>query len=333
MAGGGEDSFVQPLGILLGLTALVALLFSFARQSTIVAFIAVGLALSAAGVPFDGTILGHFSEVGILVLLFMAGLEVELHAFIDEWRTVTIVGVGQIISSTAFNGILAIAVLPAISATWNTTSSIYFGLCMTFSSTILVLGFLKKSKSMGTVYGQLCLGTLVLQDVASVLGLAVLGGLSDGGALGECACVSTLNVTAANMTVAACKSTCADALDGLAGRRLASGSSSDAGVPADGGLSACADAGDFCTFSASVSDGSGVALSILTLFGKLVVAVIIFTGLTKTILPKLFEMFASSLDLLYIGALGYCTGMAAVAIAAGFSGEITAFLVSNLVAL
>ena len=46
----------------------------------------------------------------------MERLEVELHAFIDEWRTVTIIGVGQILSSTALNGLLAIAVLPAISA-------------------------------------------------------------------------------------------------------------------------------------------------------------------------------------------------------------------------
>ena len=55
---------------------------------------------------------------------------------------------------------------------------------MCFSSTILVLGYLKNSGTMGTVYGQLCLGTLVLQDAASVLGIAVLSGLGSG--VGTC---------------------------------------------------------------------------------------------------------------------------------------------------
>ena len=48
---------------------------------------------------------------------------------------------------------------PAIGAAVNTNSAVYFGLCLCFSSTILVLGYLKSSKSMGTLYGQLCLGT------------------------------------------------------------------------------------------------------------------------------------------------------------------------------
>lgn len=81
--GGSENSFVQPLGYLLGLTAIISLILSYAKQSTIVAFIVVGASINAmvGNENFDATILGHFSEVGILVLLFMAGLEVELHAF------------------------------------------------------------------------------------------------------------------------------------------------------------------------------------------------------------------------------------------------------------
>ena len=88
MAGGGEDSFIEPLGLLLGLTALVALVLSYAKQSTIIAFITVGLVVTSSGVHVETTTLGHFSEVGILILLFMAGLEVELEAFIQKWKTV-----------------------------------------------------------------------------------------------------------------------------------------------------------------------------------------------------------------------------------------------------
>ena len=71
MAGGGEDSFIEPLGLLLGLTAFVALLLSYAKQSTIISFILVGVMVNSVGVTkLETTTLGHFSEVGILILLF-----------------------------------------------------------------------------------------------------------------------------------------------------------------------------------------------------------------------------------------------------------------------
>ena len=82
MGGGGEDSFFQPLGLLLGLTAIIALLHSYLKQSTIIAFILVGLIVNSNGASLDTTTLGHFSKVGILILLFMAGLEVELDSFL-----------------------------------------------------------------------------------------------------------------------------------------------------------------------------------------------------------------------------------------------------------
>jgi len=259
MGGGGEDSFIEPLGLLLGSTALIALLLSYAKQSTIIAFIAVGVAVNAMGVEVETTTLGHISEVGILILLFMAGLEVELEAFLRKWKTVTIIGVGQIVCSTGFFALASLLVLPAIGVSDVTpAAAVYFGLCMCFSSTILVLGYLKQSKSMGTVYGQLCLGTLVLQDAASVLGIAVLEGLAPGD-------------------------------------------------PDD-------------------SASKPLYITVLILLAKLCLTILIFVFLERFVLQKMFNAFARSLELLYLGSLGYATGMAAIAVTCGFSGEITAFL-------
>ena len=128
----------------------------------------------------------------------MAGLEVELEAFIEKWKTVTIIGVGQIVVTTTFFAISSLLVLPAIGTTVTMNAAVYFGLCMCFSSTILVLGYLKNSGTMGTVYGQLCLGTLVLQDAASVLGIAVLSGLGSG--VGTCVQVNVADCNGATST-------------------------------------------------------------------------------------------------------------------------------------
>jgi len=154
MAVGGDDSFMQSLGLLLGLTALIALFLSFFRQSTIISFIIVGVVVNLVGVEVDPTTLSHFSEVGIMVLLFMAGLEVDIDAFLKAWKAVTVVGLGQIVISTSVFSLLSILIFPLIDQPLSALSAVYFGLCMTFSSTILVLGNLKSSKAMGTVHGQ-----------------------------------------------------------------------------------------------------------------------------------------------------------------------------------
>lgn len=255
MGGGGEDPFVQGLGFLLGVAAVLALALSYIGQSSIVAFIATGVIVNAIGGQAEASTLGHVSEVGIIVLLFMAGLEVDLGAFMKNWKTAVIVGVGQIVTTTCFFAATSLFFLPAIGQTVDVNSATYFGLCLCFSSTILVLGYLKETKSMGTLHGQLCLGTLVLQDAASVLGIAVLGGL-----------------------------------------------------PQEG------------------EEGGSVAVPVLILFGKLFGAMFICFLLERLVLNRLFSMFARSLELLYLGALGYATGLAAIGVTAGFSGEITAFL-------
>jgi Kef-type K+ transport system membrane component KefB len=357
MGGSSENSFVEPLGYMLLLTALIALTLSYAKQSTIVAFIAAGAALNAGfGSVVDPAVLGHFSEVGILVLLFMAGLEVELAAFVKAWRTVTIVGMGQIVACTACSALLSLAVLPAVGASKiDGTSAVYFGLCMTFSSTILVLGYLKHSKSMSTVYGQLCLGTLVLQDAASVLGLAVLGGLSS--SAGSCAQFVPTDCAAAGTDWGACQalgSACMfqnQTAANTGSRRMllsaaASSSSSASSSAGHGCLDACASLLDALSCAAFLNDngnittndtvlhvcafqasgGSSIVVNIVLLFAKLLAACVILAILAKFVLPRLFESFARSLELLYIGTLGYTFGCAAIAVSAGFSAEITAFL-------
>lgn len=330
MGGGGEDSFIVPLGLLLGPTAIIALLLSYAKQSTIIAFIAVGIAVNSFGVVIETTTLGHFSEVGILILLFMAGLEVELEAFIKKWKTVTIIGVGQIVCSTGFFALASFVVLPAIGAEVTVNAAVYFGLCMCFSSTILVLGYLKNSKSMGTVYGQLCLGTLVLQDAASVLGIAVLSGLATG--TGTCAQVDPVDCqsvesgaacTALGSNCVFTNSTGGDATSFLCADACAS---LDLSAADDGGLAMCNALGSAVCMFQEAEEGGGAIVSILVLFAKLIGACIICFLLERYVLEKMFEQFARSLELLYLGSLGYATGLAAIAVLAGFSGEITAFL-------
>ena len=174
------EHFIVQLGVLLAATATAALLLHFVKQSSILAYIVVGIGAWAAGVRIDGEIVHAFSETGILLLLFMAGLEVNVQSFLRDWKRVLIVGLGQISINTLLGmgiGWLAVDIQQA-------TTLVFFGLCLTFSSTIVVLGYLRVTRQMEAVHGQLILGIMVLQDIVAVVALAVIKGLSSGGALG-----------------------------------------------------------------------------------------------------------------------------------------------------
>ncbi len=321
MGGASEDSFLEPLGLLLGLTAVVALACAMVKQSTIVAFILVGIIVNASGVHPDQVILGHFSEVGIIVLLYMAGLEVELEAFMKSWKRVLIIGMGQILLCTVLYGTLALVILPWIKAEVNVESVLYFGLCMTFSSTILVLAYLKSSKAMNTIYGRLCLGTLVLQDAVSVLGIAVLDSLKV-----ETACeqINKISCVGANETQCGifgdgCMYKDGSCLNACNDIELSS-------LDPDTHNITCSSVGGTGVCALVVAESGSIIVAFAVLFAKLAAVIVILLILAKYVLGPLFEKFASSLELLYFGSLGYCVGLAAIAAKANFSGEITAFL-------
>jgi len=117
----------------------------------------------------------------------MAGMEVDIPGLIKRWKLLLINGFGQIIGLfgiSAALGLLYVGIdtdymvaagLPAENAT---PALIYFALCLTLSSTILVIGTLKSTGQIGQEHGQVALGLMVLQDIVAVVALAILGSLN-----------------------------------------------------------------------------------------------------------------------------------------------------------
>ena len=110
-------------------------------------------------------------DLGILFVLFMGGMEVDLNALKRGWNLVLINGLGQIM----LNFGIFIGIGAALFAHETTVVGlVYFGLCCTLSSTILVLGSLKKRGEMEAMHGQIILGLMVMQDVCAVVGIALM---------------------------------------------------------------------------------------------------------------------------------------------------------------
>lgn len=116
----------------------------------------------------EGQDVMHFAEFGVVLMLFLVGLELEPPVL---WRMrVPILGMGgsQVLVSTVAIGAVALAFgLP-----WQTALAI--GLILSLSSTAIVLQTMKEKGWMGTQSGRGGFSVLLFQDVAVIPILAIL---------------------------------------------------------------------------------------------------------------------------------------------------------------
>ena len=97
--GGGGDSLIEPLGAMLLAATIVAIILSYAKQASLFAFIIIGIFGGAFGLKeiINTNVMTAFVDVGITLLLFMAGMEVDIPGLIKRWKLLLINGFGQII--------------------------------------------------------------------------------------------------------------------------------------------------------------------------------------------------------------------------------------------
>ena len=116
----------------------------------------------------------HFAEFGVVMMLFLIGLELEPAKL---WRLRrTIVGLGGAQVTLTAGAIAAIAL--AFGQTWQ--AGIAIGLALALSSTAIALQILNERNVLGTAAGQSAFSVLLFQDVAVIPILAVLPLLAAG---------------------------------------------------------------------------------------------------------------------------------------------------------
>ena len=157
--------------------AVLATVALYARQSLIVAYILLGMAIgpSALGLVRDVTLLQDLAHVGIVFLLFLLGLNLHPQDLWNMFRKATVV---TLISSALF------AVLGAATSWifgYSTTEAIVIGAAMMFSSTIIGLKLLPSTVLHHQHTGEIIISVLLLQDLVAIVIMLVLHSLADSG--------------------------------------------------------------------------------------------------------------------------------------------------------
>jgi Kef-type K+ transport system membrane component KefB/Trk K+ transport system NAD-binding subunit len=168
-----SSGLVFELGLIVVFATLMALIGRFLRQPLILSYIVAGLIIGPMGLNLIGLTEGMenitlISELGVAFLLFTVGVESDLNKLKNIGR---IVFAGSIIQVLLVLGISFFLFnflgLPFI-------VSVYLGLILAFSSTMVVVKNLSDSHKLNTLHGRLMIGFLLVQDFLVVLALPML---------------------------------------------------------------------------------------------------------------------------------------------------------------
>lgn len=159
-----EIPILQDIVIILGLSIVIILVFQKLKLPAILGFLLAGIiagphAFNLISSQHDVELL---SEIGIIFLLFVIGIELSLKG-LASIKKIIFLGGGLQVGGTilATTGISTALGLPL-------NTSIFLGFLFSLSSTAIVLKLLQEKGEISTPHGKIGLGILIFQDIVVV---------------------------------------------------------------------------------------------------------------------------------------------------------------------
>lgn len=152
---------LQNIVIILSFSILVVFILRRFDLPSILGFIITGAIIGPYGLGFIGT--GHevdiISEIGVILLLFVIGMELSIKQLAAIKRTIFIGGVIQVGVSV----LLATLLAKLTGLKWN--EAVFTGFLVSLSSTAIVLKILQDRNEISAPHGRNALGMLIFQDI------------------------------------------------------------------------------------------------------------------------------------------------------------------------
>lgn len=162
------------IAILLVIAAGAGVVAKSLKQPLIIGYLFAGVALGALGLIHDPESFENLGKIGVALLLFLVGLEMNVKELPSLGKTALSTGLGQIIfTSLVGYGLAVLLGFPPL-------TSLYIAIALTFSSTIIIVKLLSEKNELGTLHGQIALGFLLVQDFVAILLLIILASIGNG---------------------------------------------------------------------------------------------------------------------------------------------------------
>jgi CPA2 family monovalent cation:H+ antiporter-2 len=159
-----EIVLIREIVIILGLSVLVIYFFERFRLPTILGLLLTGMIAGPNGL---GSIQAShevemLSEIGVVLLLFIIGLEFSLKNLYAIRQTILIAGTFQVLVTIGITTLW----MYLLGFSWQ--RGVFMGFLFSLSSTAIVLKILQTKSEVSSPHGKIALGVLIFQDIVVV---------------------------------------------------------------------------------------------------------------------------------------------------------------------
>ena len=164
---------LDDIGVAVIAATLLGLIAHWLRQPIILGYLLAGAIIGphiGFGLITDAHNIETISEIGLVLLLFIIGLEMNVKELLASGKPLLLAGFGQYLICATL-GVLLFPLL-GYGLKGNSADGLYLALMCALSSTAIVVKLLYDKAELDTLPGRLTLGVLVIQDVYAIFVLA-----------------------------------------------------------------------------------------------------------------------------------------------------------------
>jgi Kef-type K+ transport system membrane component KefB len=157
----------------------LGLLAHFSRQPLILAYLLAGFFIGPFGMGWvkSQESISVISELGLIFMLFMIGLEIDLKKIVRAGPVILFAAGGQLLGGCLLGVLFFMGI--GLSLGGGAFDALYLTVACALSSTVIIVKVLYEKRELDTLPGRVTLGILVLQDIFAILFLAVQPSLAN----------------------------------------------------------------------------------------------------------------------------------------------------------
>ncbi|WP_197430530.1 cation:proton antiporter, partial [Methylobacterium sp. CCH5-D2] len=163
-------SFLPPVLTFLSAAVIGVPLFRLAGQSAVLGYLVAGVLIGPSGLSLiaEPETAASVAEIGVVLLLFIVGLELHLSQLVSMRRDIFGLGTLQLALCALVLGSAGLLAGIGLGA------SAVIGIALALSATAVALQLLEERGDLGTAYGSRAFAVLLFQDLAVVGILALM---------------------------------------------------------------------------------------------------------------------------------------------------------------
>lgn len=185
---GSSEFIVQDFAVIMVMAAVMLFITHKLKQSMVVGYLLAGMIIGPYTPPFslikNVETINVFAELGIIVLLFVIGIEFPIAKLRQIGRISMIVGLTESI------GTMLITFFVAQNLGFTVFDSMFLALAMSITSTVVTIKILEEMGKIKERSSILILGVLIIEDIIAVTTLAILQSIAAASGTGDISIIS-----------------------------------------------------------------------------------------------------------------------------------------------